>query len=158
MNSARANIAICHLQVVPKFAPAIADRCWNAWWSESDVSLADYEVAIEGMCEMGRVPSAFVAHQSGIYVGSTLLIECDLAARSNYAPWIAALWVEPIFRKRGVASRLIDTALGEAGRLGYRLCYLNATHANSAYYEARGFQRIESNVGNVNVFSRETQI
>ncbi|MEM8540288.1 MAG: GNAT family N-acetyltransferase [Pseudomonadota bacterium] len=157
MTPVRAETPICHLQEAPEFASVIADRCWNAWWSGTDVSLAEYEVAIEGMCVLGRVPSAFVAHQSGTYVGSTLLIECDLAARSNYAPWIAALWVEPKFRKRGVASRLITTALGEARMLGHQLCYLNATDANSPYYEARGFQRIESNVGNVNVFSKETQ-
>lgn len=158
MTPAQAETRICHLQEAPEFASAIADRCWNAWWTGTDVSLADYEVAIEGMCVLGRVRSAFVAHQSRMYVGSTLLIECDLAARSSYAPWIAALWVEPKFGKHGVASRLITTALEEAGRLGHRLCYLNATDANSPYYEARGFQRIESNVGNVNVFSKETQL
>lgn len=158
MNLSRPNIAICHLQEAPEFARVIADRCWNAWWSETDVSVEEYQVAIECMCVKSRIPSAFVAHQSGGYVGSALLIECDLVARAQYAPWIAALWVEPNFRKRGVASRLINTALGEAARLGWTLCYLNATDANSPYYEARGFHRIESNVGSVNVFSIKTHL
>lgn len=144
---------ICHLEDAPNLAAMIADRCWHAWWTDSDVTLKAYQRAIEGMGVRGRLPCAFVAHQHGHYVGSALLIQDDLPARPALAPWIAALWVDPSFRKLGIASKLIKAARNEASQLGYALCYLNATDTNSPYYEERGFQRIESNVGRVNIFS-----
>lgn len=144
---------ICHLEDKPEFASMIADRCWHAWWTDSDVTLAQYQTAIESMAVKGRVPSAFVAHQGETFAGSALLIEDDLPVRPLLAPWIAALWVDPGFRKRGVALRLINAARNEAAKLGYASCYLNATDINSPYYEERGFRRIESGVGDVNIFS-----
>lgn len=144
---------ICHLEDAPNLVAIIADRCWKAWWTESDVTLQAYQSGIEGMGVRGLLPSAFVARQHGQYVGSVLLIEDDLEARPALAPWIAALWVDPDYRRQGIASKLIQTARNEASQLGYAVCYLNATDANSPYYEERGFRRIESNVGRVNIFS-----
>lgn len=144
---------ICHLEDKPESASIISDRCWHAWWTDSDVTLAQYQTSIESMAVKGRVPSAFVAHEGETFAGSVLLIEDDLPARPLLAPWIAALWVDPGFRKRGVALRLINAARNEAAKLGFASCYLNATDINSPYYEARGFRRIESSVGDVNIFS-----
>ncbi|WP_179381241.1 GNAT family N-acetyltransferase [Jannaschia marina] len=102
------------------------------------------------------LPSAFVACDGPEYLGSALLIEDDLPLRPALTPWIAALWVEPDFRRRGIAFRLIRSAVSAAAQIGYTDCYLNATDENSPYYEQRGFDRIESAVGDVNVFRIST--
>lgn len=144
---------VCHLEEKPEFASVVADRCWHAWWTDSDVSLAQYQAAIERMAVKNRVPSAFVACEGETFAGSALLIEDDLPVRPLLTPWIAALWVDPRFRRRGVAFRLIAAARHTASELGYASCYLNATDMNSPYYEARGFRRVESGVGDVNILS-----
>lgn len=144
---------IHHLEDKPEFSPVIADRCWQAWWRDSDVTLSQYHDAIENMTSKQRLPSAYVAVDDEKYAGSVLLIEDDLPARPLLSPWIAALWVEPAFRKQGVALRLINAARQGAACLEYDRCYLNATDVNSPYYEARGFQMVEIAVGDVNVFS-----
>lgn len=149
-------LEVYHLEDRPGFAATIADRCWRAWWSDSDVTLARYQAGIEQMAVRGRVPSAFLACRGGFFAGSVLLIDDDLPERPLLAPWIAALWVEPAFRRAGVALELIDAARDHSARIGHGLCYLNATDAKSPYYEARGFRRVESDVGDVNVFSIPT--
>lgn len=144
---------ICNLAALPTFADIIADRAWNQWWAESGVSLAEYRAHLDPMIEGEGIPLALVAHRGGEYVGSVLLIENDLDDRPQYAPWIAALWVEPEMRRNGIAAKLMDAARTEASALGHALCYLSATPDNSPYYLARGFTQIESEVSGLNLFS-----
>jgi hypothetical protein len=83
---------ISNLRDVPHFADTIADGGWHAWWTDSGVPIADYRVHLNPMIDDGsHVPFALVAHDGQIYLGSVLVIECDLGARSHLAPWIAAL-------------------------------------------------------------------
>lgn len=146
-------IEVTNLEYLPDLAPMIADRCWHAWWTDSDVTLAQYQAAIEGMRVSERIPTAFVAHQNKHYAGSTLLIENDLEERPMLTPWIAALWVEPAFRRQGIAGRLINAARSQATQFGHKSCYLHANEATSPYYAARGFTRIETNGGGQNIFA-----
>lgn len=144
---------ISNLRDVAHFGDAIADRGWHEWWTDTGVSLADYSRGIKSMAVADGIPCAFVAHDVERYVGSVLLIESDLVSRMHYTPWIAALWVDPEFRGRGVAYELITKARQEAARLGHATCYLCATPGNSDYYLARGFQLLETGVEELNVFS-----
>ncbi|WP_234827476.1 GNAT family N-acetyltransferase [Sinorhizobium meliloti] len=70
------------------------------------------------------------------------MIENDLDDRPQYTPWIAALWVEPDMRRRGIAAKLMEAARKEASARGHAFCYLCATPDNSPYYLARGFKQI----------------
>ncbi|MHC2364148.1 GNAT family N-acetyltransferase [Rhizobium leguminosarum] len=144
---------ICNLQTYPSFADTIADRAWNAWWTHSGVSLAEYRAHLEPMLEGQGIPLALIAHEQGRYLGSVLLIENDLDDRPQYSPWIAALWVEPEMRRNGIAAKLMDSARKEASTSGHTVCYLCATHNNSPYYIARGFTQIESDVWAERIFN-----
>lgn len=144
---------ICNLTALPTCADIIADRAWNAWWTGSEVSLAEYRAHLDQMIEGEGIPLALVAHEQGEYVGSVLLIENDLDDRPQYTPWIAALWVEPEMRRNGIAAKLMDAARKEASARGHAFCYLCATPDNSPYYLARGFKQIESEVSGLNLFS-----
>jgi GNAT superfamily N-acetyltransferase len=144
-------VDISNLRNEPHFAATIADRGWNAWGSSLNVTLAEYLAGVEEMTRGDGVPYAFVAHSGLQYIGSVLLIENDLESRPAYAPWIAALWVEPAFRRQGVAVELLETARSESLRLGHANCYLCAKPSKTPYYLARGFRLIERDVGDVNI-------
>ncbi|MGH0361433.1 GNAT family N-acetyltransferase [Sinorhizobium meliloti] len=47
-----------------------------------------------------------------------MLIENDLDDRPQYTPWIAALWVEPDMRRRGIAAKLMEAARKQASARG----------------------------------------
>ncbi|MDW6021795.1 GNAT family N-acetyltransferase [Mesorhizobium sp. BAC0120] len=146
---------ISNLRSVRAFAKTVADRAWYEWWTNTDVSLAEYRSGIERMVDGDddAIPSALVAHIGKQYAGSVLLIDNDLETRPQYSPWIAALWVEPEFRRQGVAGELIEAARGQAARLGHGTCYLCATPTNSPYYLARGFRLLEPGVDGLDVFA-----
>ena len=144
---------ISELRDVPNFVETIADRAWHAWWSDTDVQLSEYRAMIEPLVKSDGIPTAMVAHIGEHYAGSVLLIDNDLDARPQYAPWIAALWVNPDFRRKGYAAKLIYAAREKAANLGYDKCYLCATAENSPYYITRGFRLLETNVDDQNVFS-----
>lgn len=142
---------ISNLKDAPGFADTVADRGWNAWWTESGVPLEQYRAHLDVMIEGNGIPFCLVAHDDDVYLGSVLVIDDDLEARPDYAPWIAALWVEVSARRRGIASRLIDAARAEAIRLGNEICYLCATADKTDFYRARGFALIETDVCGLNV-------
>lgn len=147
---------ISTLRERPGFADTVADRGWHAWWTDSGESLAQYRAALEPMLGGDGIPFGIVAHHQRTYLGSTLVIENDLEERPRYAPWIAALWVEPAWRRQGVAARLMAAARAEAARHGHDSCYLCATPDKSPYYVARGFTRIERDVSGLDVFAIQT--
>ncbi|HEV7318778.1 MAG TPA: GNAT family N-acetyltransferase [Ensifer sp.] len=130
-----------------------ADRAWNAWWTATDVSLAEYRAHLDPMIEGHGIPFALVAHSPGLYLGSVFVIENDLDERPQYAPWITALWVEAEARRQGIAATLLAAARQEASALGHETCYLCASPENSPYYLARGFEQIEGDVSGLNLFS-----
>ncbi|KXG87111.1 GNAT family acetyltransferase [Agrobacterium bohemicum] len=144
---------ISNLRQYPGFADVIAERGWHAWWTESGVPLEDYRAHLNPMLEKEGIPSAFVAHDNDRYIGSVLIIENDLDERPDYAPWIAALWVEPDLRRQGIAAQLIARSREHAAELGHDICYLCAMADKRPYYLKQGFTLIEEDVAGLDVFT-----
>jgi GNAT superfamily N-acetyltransferase len=142
---------ISNLRDVPHFADTIADRGWHAWWTDSGVPLSVYRAGLDPMIAGRRIPFCLVAHHDQIYLGSVLVIENDFEARPKLAPWIAALWVEPAHRNKGIAVGLISAARTALAGLGVMRCYLCATPDNSPYYLARGFTLVEGDITGLNI-------
>lgn len=116
-----------------------------------------YRAHLDPMLGEDAIPFALVAHDGDTYVGSVLVIDNDLDARANYAPWIAALWVDPDYRKQGVAAALIKAARRHVGSLGNGTCYLCATADKRPYYLKQGFTLLEEDVTGLDVFSIQTR-
>jgi GNAT superfamily N-acetyltransferase len=138
----------------PHFAGIIADRCWHAWWQDSDYSLSEYRGWLDECLEARKVPVCFVAHHGATYLGSACLIANDLEARPQYTPWIAALWVEESHRRQGIATALIGRAAASAAELGSSRAYLCAVPEKTAFYVKRGFTVLEEKVEGLTVLTR----
>jgi predicted N-acetyltransferase YhbS len=147
---------ISSLHQVPQFADTIAHRGWSAF--DSGLTLAEYRAGLEPLMKSEGVPSALVAHDNEKYLGSVLVIANDLDARPDLTPWIAALWVEPNHRSKGIAVALIGEARAVMAKAGVKRCHLCATRENSPYYLARGFNLIEEDVTGLSVFDISTKL
>jgi predicted N-acetyltransferase YhbS len=147
---------ISNLAHVPHFADSVADRGWNAWWTESEFSLRKYRAGLEPMLRGENIPLAFVAHRGQTYLGSVLLIENDLAQRANLSPWIAALWVDVEHRGQGIAESLMASVRTAAASLGIDKIYLCAEARISPYYLTRGWRQFEMDVDELAVFEMQT--
>lgn len=92
----------------------------------------------------GPIPTTFVAHDGMGFLGTASLIVCDEQSRPEYTPWVAALWVEPEHRRRGIGAALVDAATEAAFRTGAGRVYLLARAQRRPFYERLGWSVLEA--------------
>jgi len=145
--------AISRLAEQPRFLSVVADRVWNAWWRAGGHPLSQIEERLQECFAAETTPMTLVAHDGARFLGTVSLIECDMEVRPQYAPWVAALWVEPKHRTKGIGAALVRAVAEVAFGFGRDPVYLCATPANATFYLKRGWQRIESGVAGLDILS-----
>jgi len=149
-------IVISDLRQCPEFLDLVVDRLWHAWWHDSSYDLPKFRTLVARALETGPVPSAFVAHEDGVFLGTASVIENDLAERPQYQPWVAGVWVEEAARSRGIGRLLVAHAAEAIFAAGFRDAYLYAAAHRVSFYTGLGWQVVEEDVGaeRVTVFTR----
>jgi predicted amidohydrolase/N-acetylglutamate synthase-like GNAT family acetyltransferase len=79
------------------------------------------------------IPRAWVAFMDGEPAGSVSLVEHNMDTRPELSPWLAALWVRPEYRGRGVGTALVRRCEEETRRLGVRRLHLYTEEASGFY-------------------------
>jgi GNAT superfamily N-acetyltransferase len=148
---------IADLRQHPEFFDAAADRIWQAWWKPHGYSLEHLRNRLRENLELEPIPAALIAHWDGRFLGTASVIESDLPERPQYAPWVAAVWVEPAARRHGIATALVEHAVQYCFALEIDRAYLCARTERTAFYQGLGWRIIERDVGTVplNVFVRD---
>ncbi len=83
-------------------------------------------------------PVSFVAVEGGECVGTASLFENDLKMQWEFTPWLAAVYVRPDCRNRGIGKQLVQRVLEKARSLGYHTVYLRTENA-CEYYKGLGW-------------------
>jgi GNAT superfamily N-acetyltransferase len=137
---------IAEIRQCPPFAPVVIDRIWNAWWRPKghDVSVIG-SLLEKNLASKAAQPFCLVAYDGDTFIGTVSCIASDVAERPLLAPWIAALWVDPAFRRTGAASALLSKGAGRAFALGEQRLYLHCRTALQPFYEKRGWTLFERN-------------
>ncbi|WP_246776585.1 GNAT family N-acetyltransferase [Microvirga sp. VF16] len=100
----------------------------------------------------GPIPSAFVAHEGERFVGTVSVIACDEDSRPQYTPWVAALWVEPEHRRKGIGAALVGRASAFAFKAGAERIYLLSRAQRRPFYENLGWAVLEANAPEEGMF------
>ncbi|WP_112664212.1 GNAT family N-acetyltransferase [Microvirga flavescens] len=146
-------IMISDLRERPDFAGTVADRVWRAFWKKDGYPLEHLTGLVAQNLEgKGPVPSAFVAHEGDVFLGTSSLIACDEDSRPQYAPWVAAVWVEEEHRRKGIGAALVARTAEVAFASGARRVYLLARAHRRAFYEGLGWAVHEENVPHEGMF------
>jgi GNAT superfamily N-acetyltransferase len=98
-------------------APAIIERIRQEWPSASGASEM-VERRICGDYQRQAFPATLAAVESGTLRGFVVLIHHDNSAAQGRPHWIDAVFVEPAFRRKGLALELIAAAEQRAKALG----------------------------------------
>jgi GNAT superfamily N-acetyltransferase len=131
----------------PEFQPVVADRIWRAWWQARGTPLTVVASGVAENLGPGPIPSAFVAHEHERFLGTASVIKADLTARPHYTPWVAAVWVEPEARGKGLGALLVRHAAEAIFHADWRRAYLTAAPHRRSFYENLGWTLLEDEIG-----------
>lgn len=141
------SFAISDLREKPEFFDAVAQRIWQAWWREKGHPLDFIAGRLRENLNAEPIPFALVAHDGAKFLGSVSVIASDVAARPQYSPWVAALWVDEANRRQGIGAALVERAAHAIFALGIERTYLAASRERRSLYFTRGWKQIEEDVG-----------
>jgi GNAT superfamily N-acetyltransferase len=118
----------------PLLVPVVSGWHFDEWSDRyPGTTRAAWTAELAGRCERDRIPMTFVALVDAEAVGSASLVVGDMDTRPDLSPWLAAVYVLPAFRHRGIATALVSHALVQARRFGVRQLYLWTDSAASLY-------------------------
>jgi len=130
-----------------EYLTTVGTWIFEAFWSKRH---RDPEVVLSWLrlhTQKDRVPYTVVAFVDGNPVGSCCVIEDDCVHRMQYSPWVAAVYVKPDMRMRGVASCALQEAAKIAGRIGAKGLYIDCLGVTAPVYQKNGWEILEREVG-----------
>lgn len=111
---------------------------WQAFGSDNSRDF--FASVIDSSLSGADLPLTFVALDGDRPVGTVGLWRCDLIARQDLFPWLAALYVDESYRGKGLSERLQQTVIDCCRQRGHRNLYLYSACAD--YYERFGWAYI----------------
>jgi GNAT superfamily N-acetyltransferase len=116
-----------HREVVPRMAE------WH-WRDDGSRTPLEFWIEAHEAESVGEdVPTAWVAFLSGRPVGCVSLIRQNMDSHPELTPWLAALYVVPEERRRGIGTLLTRRCEDAAASLGYGIVYLYTELASDFY-------------------------
>jgi len=125
----------------------VGNWIFHQWWSRRYDSPEVVLGWLRTHTQKDKVPFTLVALVNGIPVGSCSIIENDCVHRPQYAPWVAAVFVRPEMRHRGIASAMLQEATAVARRARVRGLYIDCLVETAPVYQKNGWMVYEREVG-----------
>jgi predicted N-acetyltransferase YhbS len=128
---------IAHLFEHPQHVGCVAQWIYDEFWADKTVhSPSSLAGLLRQAVEPHAIPLSLLALIDGVPAGTVNLIENDDDKRAHLRPWLAALYVVPAYRHRGIGSALVRELLHAAAGLGIETLYLGTD--NPGFYTALG--------------------
>lgn len=125
----------------------VGNWIFQEWWSKRGESAEAVLDWLRTHNQKDKVPYTVVALVDGIPVGSCSVIENDCVHRPQYAPWVAAVFIKPEMRNRGIASAILQEAAAIAHRANVHGLYIDCLAITAPLYEKNGWRIFEREVG-----------
>ncbi|MEN0614815.1 GNAT family N-acetyltransferase [Klebsiella indica] len=127
------------LSAAPQYAGQVTEWLWRAFGG--DMLPQAFFASIIGHSQTpGALPVTFIAVENEKLLGTVGLWRCDLISRQDLYPWMAALYVAPEARGKGLAGTLQQHVIRYARTQGYSALFLYS--ACRDFYERFGWQYI----------------
>lgn len=127
------------LYAAPQHASKVTEWLWQAFGGDT-LPQAFFASIVEHSQMPDALPITFIAVEDGKLLATVGLWRCDLISRQDLYPWMAALYVAPEARGKGLAGKLQQHVIEYARTLGY--CELFLYSACRDFYERFGWQYI----------------
>jgi GNAT superfamily N-acetyltransferase len=131
----------------PQHMETVGNWIFHEWWSKRHDSAEVVFTWLRTHTQKDKVPFTVVALADGTPVGSCSVIENDCVFRKQYTPWVAAVFVKPEMRHRGIASAALQEAAAIAVRAQVKGLYIDCLAVTAPVYEKNGWRVYEREVG-----------
>ena len=141
----------------PELLPTVAAWIYKEWWAGvADQTVESLTGLLRAHLHHDRIPLTLVASLEHCPVGTVTLLDHDVGTEQwpGLSPWLAALYVVPEYRYRGVGAALVNAAAAKATALGVEALYL-VTIGRQGFYARLGWEIVDRADGQV-VMSRRT--
>jgi GNAT superfamily N-acetyltransferase len=130
------NITIEYINDHPEAIKTIAKWHYDQWHNIlPNFTLDKYAEYLPSHYQRGGIPTLFVAIDDGKVIGTAALDDDDMDTHPGLTPWIASLYVDAKYRKKGVGETLIRRVIEEARSAEVKKLYLFTP--DREYYLAR---------------------
>ena len=126
---------------------AVGHWIFDQWWSRRYDSAEAVLGWLRTDTQKDKVAHTVVALVGGIPVGSCSVIQNDCVHRPQYSPWVAAVFVKPEMRHRGIASAMLQEAAVIARNADVKGLYIDCLATTVPVYEKNGWKVHEREVG-----------
>ena len=123
------------IQEQPELLEAAAQWFHEKWGIPKEAYVESMEACV---ANEGAVPQWYVAMQDEAIIGGLGVIENDFHDRKDLTPNVCAVYVEPEYRKLGIAGRLLQFVCDEFAEKGIDTLYLVTDH--TSFYERYGWE------------------
>lgn len=120
----------------PHLFDSAVQYSWEKWGTEENFTFYQDCMIHSGKTEDG-IPRFYAAIENEEIMGTYALIRNDLNSRQDLHPWLACLYVDPNSRGKKLGARLLDHAIEEAAKLGFKKLHLQTDL--QGYYEKYGW-------------------
>lgn len=134
-------LQIAYLADYPEHIQTCVSWIHGLWASQSGASYESVSERVKKGANKAALPVTLIALYGTKPVGTVSLWQSD-ASRQDLTPWLAALYVHPFHRNKGIALLLIERLITEAQRLGFTELFL-VTEEAKALYEKFGWTELE---------------
>ncbi len=141
-------LRIDHLFRHPEHIRLVAGWIYHEFWRDKPgYSIEVFEGLLRRASDPARIPLSLLALDDEEPAGTVNLIQSDSPSRPHLHPWLAALFVAPAHRGRGIGEALCRALVAEARRLGVTDLYLCTDIP--AFYSALGAEPYEPLTGSL---------
>ncbi len=126
----------------PELIPIVATWIYNEWWTTvPGASVETLTARLQSHLVHDQIPLTLVASLGDRPVGTATLLGHDVGTDEwpELSPWLAAVYVVPEYRRRGVGGALVNAAVERATALRVGVLYL-LTSAREGFYAHLGWQ------------------
>lgn len=146
------DIDIVPLSRIPHCAPILAHWSYVQWYRNRPIEFKVVLAAYQARAQSLTIPLTLVALVRGLPVGMVSLKLDDLWSRRDLNPWLASLYVHPLYRHQGIASQLMKRLVSEASAQGIHRLHLfiggEEYDLLHRYYLDRGWQHLDYAIDN----------
>ena len=126
-------IRIVGLAGQPALLPVVATWLWEEWAKHKGRTVEQVIARLGAYRATIGPEQAFVVLEGATPVATASLVHHDLDPRPDLTPWLASVYVDPPFRGRGHAARLVRAVEEAAAAGGVRRLWLHTEHAAGLY-------------------------